>query len=321
MLTLIIDGNNLAHRAKHVFNLSNNGKSVSVTYGFLHTLNSYLIKFKPTSVIVCWDGGSPSFRTKSVPEYKVSRDHGDQVEYADFLRQVQELCDYAFPMMGVVSVRKIRAEADDLMYHASRIVVGNKIIITSDKDLFQALNDDTRVYNPARDKIYNVSMFEEEYGIPIEKYIDWRALIGDSSDNIPGVHGIGEKTATKLFIAYKELTNIVNAALGHYPDRDTIMSDKVKSAVLAFGFDKIVKNVYTMALYADRVGARKCVTDGILDYNPADKKRVKMYLMRQAFVSLLDGMPALLSTLAQPTLYDTASYRQPIVCEYRRPLV
>lgn len=321
MLTLIIDGNNLAHRARHVFNLSHNGKSVSVVYGFLHTLQSYLTKFKPDAVIVCWDGGTPNFRRIAVPEYKATRNHGDDDDYADFLRQVHELCDYAFPMMGVLSVRKRGAEADDLMYHASRITVGDKIIITSDKDLFQAINADTHVYNPARDKIYTKELFEEEYGIPITKYLDWKALIGDSSDNIAGVPGIGEKTATKLFSTFKELTAIVNAALGHNPDKTRDMSDKIKMSILSFGFERIVKNVYIMALYADRVGARMEIVEAVGDYMEADRKRTKSYLLRNGFISLVESFPYQLSLLSTPKLKKTNTFRVPVVCEVRSPVL
>lgn len=321
MLTLIIDGNNLAHRAKHVFSLSNAGKNVSVTYGFLHTLQAYIIKFKPDSVVVCWDGGVPSFRTTAVPSYKANREHGDEVEYADFLRQVQELCDYAFPMMGIVSVRKTGAEADDLMYHASRMLTSNNIIITSDKDLLQAINDNTNVYNPARDTLYDRETFEKEFGILHKHFVYWKAMIGDGSDNIPGMRGIGEKTATKLLNAYGDITNVVNAALGHNPDKNLVMSDKIKTAVLEFGFDKIVKNVYIMALYADRVGSRMAVSEACDRYAEADKARVKKYLMRNAFISLMDSLPHQLSKLKRPVLMDLEKLRVPVICSTRRPLI
>lgn len=324
MLTIIIDGNNLAHRAKHVFSLSNKGKDVSVVYGFLHTMQSYIRKFKPTACIVCWDGGTPEFRRQAVQEYKANRDHSndDPLAYEDFLRQMHELCDYAFPMMGIVSIRKPGAEADDLMYHASRVVKGRKIIITSDKDLFQAISVEyqTTVYNPARDALYDNEKFEAEYGIPVSKYLDWKAMIGDNSDNIPGVYGVGEKTATKLLTTFGELTNIVNRAQGHPVDKSLIMSDKIINAFNSFGFARIVKNIYVMALWADRVGARHTIITGIKAYHPADKDRMKRYLLRNAFVSLMEEFPAQLSRLSAPVITDEP-FRMPIICAYRSPVL
>lgn len=314
MTTLIIDGNNLAHRCRHVFSLSNKGVDVSVTYGVLHNINALVKKFHPTSIIVGWDGGVPEFRRKTVPEYKANRDHGDPVEYDNFLRQTCELHDYAFPMMGIISVRKPGAEADDLIYHASRILEGDHIIVTGDKDLLQAVNQDTQVFVPGKDLLVNLDNFEEIAGIDKASYIDWRALQGDSSDNIAGVTGIGEKTATKLFHEFKTLTNITNAALGHYPGPEKL-TDKIAASIVTFGFERIAKNIYITALYADRVGARKAIVQGMDCFHPADHTRVKKYLLRNAFVSLMESLPAGLSRLECPRL--RTDVRVPVVCEAR----
>lgn len=315
---LIIDGNNLAHRCKHTFSLSNHGVDVSITYGFLRVLGSMLEKYKPSSVIVCWDGGVPEFRKKSVPEYKSNRHTDDDpFEYDNFLRQVEELHGYILPIMGVISSRKIGAEADDLIYHASRMYVGNSVIVTSDKDLLQAVCHDVMVYNPARDTLYTPDTLEIETGVPVSQYIDWRAIQGDSSDNIPGVRGIGEKTATKLFKEYGSLTNIVNAALGFSP-KHSVMNDKIRSGILAFGMDKIVNNILITALYADRVGARAELLAAVEEFIYPDTFRVKKYFMANGFVSLIDGV--LLSnvkSLTKPEL-SVKDMRVPMIFQKQR---
>jgi 5'-3' exonuclease len=313
MLNLLIDGNNLAHRCRHAFHLSHHGVDVSVTYGFLRNVASLIKRFKPSSIVVCWDGGVPEFRRKAVPEYKANRDHGDPLEYQDFLRQVQELTDYVFPMMGVVSVRKLGAEADDHLYHASRMLEGDNMIVSGDKDLFQAIDDElgVSVYYPSKDKVYTMVDVETDYDIAFSNYVDWRALIGDSSDNIPGVPGIGEKTASKLFKEFRELTNITNAATGSYPG-PAVLSDRLSSAILTFGFERICKNIYIMALYADRVGSRQAILDAIGDYRPANAKRIKQYLLRNAFVSLMDGMPMAMTKLKQPSI-RAGKWRVPVI--------
>lgn len=316
--TLIIDGNNLAHRCRHVFHLSNKGVDVSVTYGMLHNISSLISRFQPESIIVCWDGGIPEFRRKAVPDYKANRDHGDPLEYDNFLRQVDELCDYALPLMGIVSVQRCGIEADDLLYHASRIFRGDHLIVTGDKDLFQAVNSVTDVYSPSKETVIDMANFEEVVGVKREDYIDWRALQGDSSDNIAGVPGIGEVTATKLFKEFGTLTNITNAASGHYPGPEKL-SPKIATSIASFGFDRICKNIYITALYADRIGSRFALTQAVSQWHPANKDSVKKYLMRNAFVSLMDGLPFASTKLRPPRIMRDV--RIPLVCETRNPVL
>jgi DNA polymerase-1 len=287
-MLLIIDGNNLAHRCKHTFSLSNHGVDVSVTYGFLRVLGTMLQKFSPSSVIVCWDGGVPEYRKRAVPEYKANRHIGDDPdEYVDFMRQMKELENIALPLMGVVSVWKYGAEADDLMYHASRIVKDKSIIVTTDKDLLQAVTSNVSVYNPVRDVIYTPDLIEETFGVPVDKFVDWRALQGDSSDNIPGVYGVGEKTATKLFQEYGNLTCIMNVALGLHSK--LVMKGKIAANIAEFGFQRLEGNLLITNLRADRVGARNAIIEAVGNRAPVNTTGLKKYLHSNGFISLVDG--------------------------------
>jgi 5'-3' exonuclease len=279
----------MAYRAKYAFSLSNRGEDVSVSYGMLRMIKKLMERFEPKSVIVCWDGGVPEFRCKAVPSYKANRHKDDDpLEYESFLAQMIELDTYAFPLMGIISARKEGAEADDLMHHASRILLEDSIIVTSDKDLIQSVNPQVDVYSPNKDKLYTLDNIEDELDIPLTQYIDWRALQGDSSDNIPGVKGIGEKTATKLFKEYGTLTGIVNKALGINPNGKK-MSERMSENIKDFGFRKLTANIKVMALYADRVGARMAIIDAVDHCKPSSKDRIKRYLINNAFVSLMDG--------------------------------
>ena len=312
---IIIDGNNMAHRARYAFSLSNKGEDVSVLYGFLKMLKKSMEVFDPDYVIVCWDGGIPEYRRQRVPEYKANRHlDDDPLEYDSFVSQMQELDTWVLPMMGVISARKSGAEADDLMWHASRIISTEDIvIITSDKDLLQAASDRVRIYSPTKDAVYGVEDVEDYAGVPLINYVDWRALQGDSSDNIAGVKGIGEKTATKLFNEFGSLTGIVNMALGHCPDRDKKMSKHLKDNINEFGFEKLVNNIYVMTLYFDRVGAKISIMDAVADWKPANKMRFKKYLMSKAFVSLMDGeFYGSIMGLQQPHCY-IENMRTPVV--------
>ena len=316
-MILIVDGNNMAHRAKHSFSLSHNGVDVSVTYGFLRILLSMLNMFEVESVIVCWDGGIPEFRRKAVPEYKANRHKDDDpLVYEDFVRQLQDLSDYVIPMLGMVSVILEGAEADDLMYHASRLCRGESYIVSSDKDMLQAINEYVKVYSPFKETLYDADKVWDEYGVTLNNYIDWKAIQGDSSDNIPGIPGIGEKTATKLFKEYGTLTGITNAAMDRNPE--ATMTGNMQNRINSFGFDRIAKNIYVMALYADRVGARSAVLDAVYGWKPFDKTRVKKYFMSQAFVSLLDGaIYSRLGKLERPAI-DIAGVRIPLVWRHDR---
>lgn len=311
-MILIIDGNNLAYRCKHVFSLSNKGVDVSVTYGFLKVLSSYMQKFHPSSIIVCWDGGIPEFRRFAVPEYKANRHlDDDPVERADFHRQINEL-HRVLPSMGIISIKSSCIEADDLMYHASRLCKGKCIIVSSDKDMFQALSSfGVEVFNPYRETLYDVDTFEKEYGISIDKYIDWRALQGDSSDNVPGVPGIGEKTATKLFNEFNTLTGIVNAALGINPEGRLVGA--LATNISNFGFTRIANNVMIMALFFDRTGSRDVILNACDGYTPANRKVIKKYLYDNNFASLFNNFLVDVSNLIAPEIFIPETMRIPIV--------
>lgn len=318
-MLMLIDGNNMAHRARHAYNLSNHGTDVSVTYGVLSMINSLLSRYKVDHLAVCWDGGVPEHRRKAIPEYKANRHvNEDPMEYEDLVRQMRELSDYAFPMMGIMSVRREGAEADDLMYHMSKMVAGEVIIVTTDKDLIQAVDDRVSVLNPFHNALYDPAMVEDVYGVPVKLFIDWRALQGDSSDNIPGVTGIGEKTATKLFQEYGSLTAITNAAVGRNPSKN--LNGKIATNITSFGFERICKNIFVMALYADRVGARRAIIEAVDNYRPADPVRVKKYFLRNAFASLIGGpFVSRLGRLSSPQIV-IGDMKIPVVPTIRRPV-
>ena len=309
--TLIIDGNHLAHRCRHVFSLSNRGVDVSVTYGFLKVLYSYIDRWQPTSVIVCWDGGIPEFRRRALPTYKAHRHEGEDVlAYEDFLRQMNELTRI-LPLMGVVSVRQLGAEGDDLVYHASRMVTDRVVIVSGDADLLQCITKRVYVFAPARNIVYDRTIFEETYGIPIRKFLDWKALQGDNSDGIPGVPGIGEKTATKLINQYGEISGVFNAADGRSPKGR--IEGKLGESIKHFGLDLLCRNIYLMALYADRVGAKNAIFEAVDGIKPCNTKKFYGYLQSNAFLSLMDGeFGRLLSHLVEPEL-DIYGMRMPVV--------
>jgi len=311
---LLIDGNNLAYRCKFVFQLSNRGQDVSVTYGFLKVLESLMKKFKPTSVIVAWDGKVPKFRRHFVPEYKINRHKDEDPEdRANFNRQMDELHYYILPRMGTLSVKRNYTEADDLLHQASIMSLHEEsIIITGDKDLLQSLSRKTKVYSPSKEKLYTVKDFEEEYDLKLSQYVWWKALQGDGSDNIPGVQKVGEVTATKILKEFDTIVALFSAIeVGDFAGK---IADRIKE----FGYERLVKNYKVMNLFTDRTGARYTLLEELKYYKLSDKKLVKNYLLRNAFVSLLDNLPNMSSNLTIPKLDTTM--RCPVVVDERIPI-
>lgn len=313
---LIIDGNNLAYRVHYTFNLSNRGVDVSVTYGFLRVLFSMLDKFGPSSVLIAWDYGIPEHRREALPEYKAQREDKkmDRVDYENLIRQMN-LLHRIFPTFGVVSVRVPSCEADDIMYHASKILKGDSVIVTADKDLMQAISNTTFVYNPSRETLYDHEKFEEEYGIEVGDFVDWLAIQGDSVDNIGGVDRVGPKTATKLLNEWGDISAIVNAALKRKKNEDgEYLTGAVADNIVAMGEEKLFNNIYVIALYADRAGAKDAIRREISKYTSASGRVVKRFMMDNAFVSLLDNIGKL-KRLSAPKVENGVRY--PIVCSYR----
>jgi DNA polymerase I len=315
-ILLLIDGNHLAHRCRHVFSLSYMGKDVSVTYGFLKTLKSIMGKFDPHAVVVCWDGGIPEFRRKLIPEYKANRHQDDdQAAWEDFNRQMQELCDRVLPLMGILSVRKLKAEGDDLLYHASRISALPSIIVTGDRDLFQAVDENTSVYSPHKEKLYRPADIQAEFGISQEQFVHWKALQGDSSDNIPGVPGIGDKTATKLFQEYGNLSCITNAAAGINAGHN--LSGKLATNICEFGMDRLARNIQAIALFRDKTGAKMALREAANNYIPFAADHTKRFLMANGFTSLFEFLGDL-GRLHKPEFRDDVRY--PFIEPRRMPI-
>lgn len=314
---LVIDGNNLAHRAKHVFSLTSQGEDVSVLYGFLYVLISYIKKFEPTSVFVAWDGGIPKYRVTLVPEYKANRVRGkdDPLAYEIFRDQLNMLHD-VLPFLGVISCRNYGSEADDLIYHVTRIAnVKSAIVVSNDKDLLQTITDVTSVYVPSvKDGGRLVTKENLSSVIPVKKrnYINWRALQGDSSDNIPGVRMVGESTATKLLSEFDSITSIIAAV------NDGRLTGKVADNIREFGIDRIYKNIDVMALYKDLTGAKFAIKQSVDSWVPFSKVLTKKLFMKYAFVSMMNSETyKLFMNLSSISLLNE---RFPLLCERRSPV-
>jgi len=193
---LLIDGNNLAHRAQHKFALTTDGgKPSSVVYGFIYILGSLIRRNPSKEVYVVFDGGRHESRLKIMPDYKKRDRVMDEEEYKAFYDQLSFLRE-VLPLMGVRVVHEKGWEADDFIYAICRKhPKAYKTIVSSDKDFIQLLSHGslTKILNPFKDAYITSLNCQELYGYEPEESIDYLCLDGDKSDHIPGVPGLGPK--------------------------------------------------------------------------------------------------------------------------------
>jgi 5'-3' exonuclease len=213
---LLVDGMALLFRSFYAtapsgqFMINSQGIPTNAVYGFIKHLLAAVRAIQPTHVVCCWDMGSTTFRTEMFPAYKANRGEPplELVPQFDLVKEVVAALE--IPNIGVLG-----AEADDCIgtltkQYESELHIS---ILTGDRDLFQLLSKNVTVYLLGKGMgnydVYTLDRFCEEKGILPHQLVDVKALMGDASDNYPGVRGIGEKTALKLVQQYGSIEGIV----------------------------------------------------------------------------------------------------------------
>ncbi len=214
MKLMILDGNSIVNRAYYGVRLltAPDGTPTNGVFGFLSILQKLLADQEPDAVCVAFDVHAPTFRHKQFADYKGKRKPmpEDLVVQMPLLKEVLQT-------MGISCYECAGWEADDILGTVGRRCEEENwdcLIVTGDKDSFQLVTDTTHVFHVKTSKgqtttlEYTPEVFQEEYGFAPIHIIDLKALMGDSSDNIPGVPGVGEKTATALIQNYSTIENI-----------------------------------------------------------------------------------------------------------------
>ena len=224
---LIIDGHSLAYRAFYAVppNLTlENGQPINAVYGFANMLIKSIEIFKPDYLAVCFDRKEPNFRHKMYDQYKAHRPPAP----VDFISQVP-LLHQILAEMKIKALDLAGYEADDLIGTLAKSAAKEGLyamILTGDSDALQLVSENINTILNKRGisdfVIYTPEKVEERYGLKIDQLIDLKALEGDKSDNIPGVAGIGPKTATQLLQDFGNLENI-------YQNLDKIKSESVRN--------------------------------------------------------------------------------------------
>ena len=246
---ILVDGNNLMFRSYYAtayngnFMNNSNGFPTNALFGFTNMMNKIIKEENPQYIIVAFDKGK-TFRHEKYDDYK-----GGRVETPNELKIQFPLAKKLLTAMGIKFYEIDNYEADDILGTFSKFCDDDPdfigTIVSSDKDLLQLISKDIDIkLLKQKDYIrYNEQSFEAEYGIKPINVIDLKALMGDSSDNIPGVKGVGEKTALKLLREYGTLDNIYNnidKISGKLKEK--LLNDK-DNAYMSYDLATIVKNV------------------------------------------------------------------------------
>ncbi len=215
---LLIDGHSLAFRAFYALNPDNfknqQGQHTNAVHGFISMLLNILEGEKPTHLCVAFDVSRESFRTEELPEYKGTR--GETPE--EFIGQTELLVE-ALTAMRITSVSRERFEADDLI--ASLAHLGEKagmrvLVVSGDRDTFQLITEQTTILYPVKG-VMNLARMDdaavlEKYGVHAKQYPELAALVGETSDNLKGIPGVGPKTAAKWIQQFGSLDAILESA-------------------------------------------------------------------------------------------------------------
>ncbi|MCD4705737.1 DNA polymerase I, partial [bacterium] len=249
----------IIHRSFHALPptlKTKDGKIVNAVYGFASALLKAIREFNPDYIALTLDRKEPTFRHKKYKEYKAKRIKAPQELY-DQIPLVKEIAK-AF---NIPIYEKAGFEADDLIGTITAKTDGKveKIIVTGDLDTLQLIDSQTKVYTMSRgvndSVLYDEEAVKERYGLSSNQMIDYKSLRGDPSDNIPGVQGIGEKTATELLQNFKTLDNVykniesskikdrIKNLLKEYKDA-AYLSKKLAIIVTDVDFDFSLKDTY-----------------------------------------------------------------------------
>ncbi len=221
---ILIDGNSLINRAFYALPILNNvkGEPVNAVYGFANMLIRAINDYKPDYIAVAFDLHAPTFRHKMYAEYKAGRRKMPE-ELASQLPILKDM----LRLMNIKILEKETYEADDIIGTMSRRFPVKSIILTGDRDSLQLINDNVDVYLTKRGLseilAVNDENIMENFGFNASQVVDFKSLAGDSSDNIPGVPGIGEKTAVDLLQKYGSLDGVYE----HLDDCTPKMKEKL----------------------------------------------------------------------------------------------
>ena len=288
-LVHLFDGHVYIFRAYHSLPPmeASDGTPCNAAYGFANTLIRYAAEEDPSHAGVCFDAAMTSFRNEVEPEYKAQRG-----ETPDDLEPQFELCHEISVALGFATYEVDNYEADDLLGTISHEVIsrqGRARIVTTDKDLCQLVREDERVtvYDLAKERTYDADGVREKFGVSPSQIPDYLGLVGDAIDNLPGVPGVGAKSAAAVLKIFDSIEEI--------PDEFERWSDvEVRGARrlaerIAEHRARALKTKDLATVLRKVPGVKPGLTD--LAYRGADRERTEELFERLGWNRIRDRIP------------------------------
>jgi DNA polymerase-1 len=310
---VLVDGNAIVHRAYHALPplTTKKGELVNAVYGFASLLLKVINDLKPDYILATFDLKAPTFRHEEYKEYKATRVKAPDELYAQFDRVKEVVRAFNIPIYEHAGF-----EADDVIgTMAAQAEKADKnlenIIVTGDLDTLQLVDKKTQVYALRRGMsdtmIYNEAAVAEKYGLKPEQMVDYKGLRGDPSDNIPGVKGIGEKTAVELLKKYGSIENIYkNLSEIKGAVHDKLKRDKAQ-AILSKRLATIVRNVPV------KLDLLQAMT------HEFDKEKIVKLFQELNFFSLINRLPEAAdssqSTIRKQEIAEVSDFKFELIAE------
>ena len=280
---LLIDANSLIHRSFHALPplTSLDGKPINAVYGLSSILLKILREHNPDYIAAAFDRPEPTFRDDIFKEYKAHRPPTDNL----LVPQLYEAHN-TFEKFGVRVVEKAGLEADDIVGTLAEKFKAEPdikvVIFSGDKDNLQLVDGDRVVVEllktgVSKTVVYNEPMFLQDYGFSPKQLVDYKALVGDASDNIPGVNGIGSKGATDLIKEFVTIEKI-------YEDIELVSKKTLKEKLVA-NKESAVMSKKLAAIKRD-APLEVCLQD--FEFKGFDKEILKKYFAELGFKSLVE---------------------------------
>lgn len=300
---VLIDGNSIAYRAFFALPLLNNDKGIhtNAVYGFTMMLMKILEEEKPSHMLVAFDAGKTTFRHKTFGEYKGGRQKTPP-ELSEQFPFIRELLD----CFGISRYELENYEADDIIGTLSLRAEADGYevkVISGDKDLTQLASKATTVGITKKGitdiEEYTPEHIKEKYGLSPEQIIDMKGLMGDASDNIPGVPGVGEKTAIKLLKEFSTLENLLHSI-------DQVSGNKLKEKLTEFTNQALMSK--QLATIERKAPIEIALSD--IGYGGFDREKVVDLYKELGFSSLLDKLGET-SVDSEPEQFEEIKYTVP----------
>ncbi len=273
----LIDGYGFVFRAYHSLPplTRADGTPVGAVYGFTNMLIKLLASLHVSHMAVVFDAGSKTFRNEIYPAYKANRPPcpEDLIPQFSLVREAAE-------SLNLTILEKTGVEADDIIATLAKKYAAEDfevLIISSDKDLMQLISDNIKMYDAMKNRLVGENEVKEKFAVLPNKVLDVLALMGDSSDNIPGVKGIGPKTAAELIDQFGDLENI-------FCNLDKIKQDK-RRQLLSDGYENAKLSKILLSLKYD-VEMNIDLND--LEIRAIDPQKLIKFVEKQGFRSLLE---------------------------------